>query len=70
MSRQLRDRKLDALQSNHPDIILSANMGCLTHLQSGTGTPVMHWIEWLDEQLAGARPPAGQRNAPLAAESL
>jgi hypothetical protein len=32
--------------------------------------PVMHGIEWLDEQLAGARPAAGQRNAPLAAESL
>jgi glycolate oxidase iron-sulfur subunit len=58
-SRQLRDRKLDALQSGRPDVILSANMGCLTHLQSGTGTPVMHWIEWLD-----------QRNAPRAAESL
>ena len=51
LSRQLRDRKLDALQSGKPDVILSANMGCLAHLQSGTATPTMHWIEWLDERL-------------------
>ncbi len=51
LSKQLRDRKLDALQSGHPDLILSANIGCLAHLASGTDTPVMHWIEWLDRQL-------------------
>jgi len=28
---------------------LSANIGCIQHLQSGTSTRVMHWIEWLDE---------------------
>lgn len=50
-SLQLRDRKLDALQSGKPDVILSANMGCLTHLQSGTETPTMHWIEWLELRL-------------------
>jgi glycolate oxidase iron-sulfur subunit len=53
LARQLRDRKLDALQSSGPEVILSANMGCLTHLQSGSRTPMMHWIEWLDAQLAG-----------------
>ena len=70
LSRQLRDRKLDTLQSSHPDVILSANMGCLTHLQSGTDTPVIHWIEWLDEQLAVLPVPDAQRKAPRAAESL
>lgn len=49
LSKQLRDRKLDNLQSDSPELILSANIGCLTHLQSGTGTPVRHWVEWLDE---------------------
>jgi glycolate oxidase iron-sulfur subunit len=29
-------------------------MGCVTHLQEGTGTPVRHWIEVVDEALAGA----------------
>ena len=41
-------------------VILSANIGCITHLQSGTATPVRHWIEALDERLhpAGAPPVA------------
>ena len=34
-----------------PDVILSANIGCITHLATGTKTRVMHWIEWLDERL-------------------
>jgi glycolate oxidase iron-sulfur subunit len=35
-------------------VILSANIGCLTHLQSGTESPVLHWIEWVDRQLAAS----------------
>ena len=30
----------------------SANIGCITHLQSGTTTPVRHWVEVLDEALS------------------
>jgi glycolate oxidase iron-sulfur subunit len=30
-------------------MIVTANIGCLTHLQSGTSTPVRHWVELLDE---------------------
>ena len=55
LSHQLRDRKLDVLGESFgnqpPDMILSANIGCITHLQSGTGTPVRHWVEVLDEAL-------------------
>ena len=47
----LRDRKLEHLQAAEPDVILSANIGCITHLASGTTTRVMHWIEWVDERL-------------------
>ena len=47
----LRDRKLEHLQQAQPDAILSANIGCITHLATGTKTRVMHWIEWLDERL-------------------
>jgi glycolate oxidase iron-sulfur subunit len=32
-------------------VILSANIGCITHLASGTATPVLHWIEWIDRRL-------------------
>jgi glycolate oxidase iron-sulfur subunit len=52
LSKQLRDRKLGDLQGGGPEAILSANIGCLTHLQSGTETPVRHWIEWLDAAIA------------------
>jgi len=48
---ELRDRRLGYLEAPKPDVILSANIGCITHLASGTATRVMHWIEWLDERL-------------------
>ena len=45
----LRDRKLASLAELEPDAIVSANIGCIQHLQSGTETPVRHWIEVIDE---------------------
>jgi glycolate oxidase iron-sulfur subunit len=50
LSQDLRTRKLAALQEAAPEVILSANIGCIAHLQGGTGTPVRHWIEWVDER--------------------
>ena len=50
LSQELRERRIDALQENAPEVILSANIGCIAHLQGGTETPVRHWIEWLDER--------------------
>ncbi len=55
LSQELRGRKLASLLEHRPQAILSANIGCMAHLQSATGTPVRHWIEWVDEVLA-ARP--------------
>jgi glycolate oxidase iron-sulfur subunit len=49
---QLRDRKLANLSPLEPQAIVSANIGCIQHLQSGTSTPVKHWVEVLDEALA------------------
>ncbi len=51
MAKQLRDRKLGHLDALQPALVISANIGCITHLQSGTGLPVRHWIEVLDEAL-------------------
>jgi glycolate oxidase iron-sulfur subunit len=48
LSYQLRDNKLQHLHAHAPDIIVTGNVGCITHLQSGTDTPVRHWIELLD----------------------
>ncbi|MGK5069695.1 glycolate oxidase subunit GlcF [Janthinobacterium sp. RT4P48] len=51
LSQQLRDNKVANLEACAPDVIVSANIGCLTHLQSGTETPVRHWIELIDSAL-------------------
>ena len=52
IATQLRDRKLRSLAQLQPQCIVSANMGCIQHLQSGTLTPVLHWIEVLDAALS------------------
>ncbi len=51
ISGQLRERKLGHLSALQPQTIVSANIGCITHLQSGTPTPVRHWVELLDQCL-------------------
>jgi glycolate oxidase iron-sulfur subunit len=51
IAQQLRDRKLGHLGELQPQAIVSANMGCIAHLQSGTETPVRHWVELLDAAL-------------------
>ena len=51
LAYELRDRKLTNLGEMQPAQIVSANIGCITHLQSGTETPVRHWVELLDEAL-------------------
>ena len=53
LAYQLRDRKLAQLEPLQAQAIVSANIGCIQHLQSGTTTPVRHWVEVLDEALAG-----------------
>ena len=56
LSQQLRERKLGHLiGAQPPAAILSANIGCITHLQAGTELPVRHWVELLDEALPSAR---------------
>jgi glycolate oxidase iron-sulfur subunit len=54
MAYALRDRKLGHLDALQQEVIVSANIGCITHLQSGTATPVRHWVEVLDEALRSA----------------
>ncbi len=51
LSKQLRDNKLASLSAGGPTVIVTANIGCQTHLQSGSATPVRHWVEILDERL-------------------
>ena len=53
LSERLRTNKLDCLLEGGAGMIASANIGCITHLQAGTGTPVRHWIELIDARLGG-----------------
>ncbi|WP_017925660.1 glycolate oxidase subunit GlcF [Thioalkalivibrio sp. HL-Eb18] len=48
MAARLRTRKLDNLEAQRPARIVTANVGCQTHLQSGTDTPVEHWLTLLE----------------------
>ncbi len=52
LAYQLRDRKLANLAPLQAQVIVSANIGCIQHLQSGTETPVRHWVEVVDDCLA------------------
>lgn len=54
LSERLRKDKLEALTAGNPDVIATANIGCLTHLEEGGPVPVRHWIELLDERLGEA----------------
>jgi len=53
LAKQLRNRKLQHLAETAPQRIVSSNIGCIQHLQTGTTIPVQHWVELLDEALHG-----------------
>ena len=53
IAAELRARKLAALQANAPDVIATANIGCLSHLHGAAARPVRHWIELLDVESPG-----------------
>ncbi|MDF9391568.1 MULTISPECIES: glycolate oxidase subunit GlcF [Methylococcus] len=48
LSSRLRDDKLRNLEAGEPEVIATANIGCLLQLASGTRRPVRHWVELLD----------------------
>ena len=52
LARQLRDHRLNALESGRPELIVTSNVGCQSHLASAGRTPVRHWIELVDQSLA------------------
>lgn len=50
ISRQLRSNKLANLSQHQPEMIVTANIGCQTHLQEASQTPVIHWIHLIDKK--------------------
>ena len=57
LSQQLLANKVNALESGAPQMIATANIGCLAHIESGLNssskTPIRHWIELVDERMSG-----------------
>lgn len=51
LSQQLRDKRLNALESGQPDVIITANVGCQSHLNGAGRTQVRHWIELVEAAL-------------------
>ena len=51
LAQRLRSNKLRALERDNPELIATANIGCLMHLAAGTQRPVQHWVELLDTRL-------------------
>lgn len=51
LSQQLLDNKVKALENGQPDVITTANIGCLMHIETRAKVPVRHWIELIDEIL-------------------
>ncbi len=52
LSQRLLKDKVRNLEAENPDTIVTANIGCLTHIQNGTKTQVQHWIELIDQELS------------------
>jgi len=53
LSARLLNDKVAALEQGDPAIIATANIGCQTHLRTGTSRPVLHWIQLMEARLAG-----------------
>ncbi len=63
LAGQLRQRKVDNIESVRPDIIAAGNLGCISQIQLGTPIPVVHTIELLDWACGGPVPQGLERFA-------
>ena len=56
LSQQLLANKVAALESGNPDVVVTANIGCMAHIEGGlqesSATPILHWIELIDRRLS------------------
>lgn len=51
LSQQLLQQRLKGLMVGSPEVIVTANIGCLHHLNAESPVPVRHWIEVISENL-------------------
>lgn len=57
ISKQLRARKIDNIESVRPDVIATGNVGCIRQIAAGTNIPIVYIVELL-EWAAGGQVPA------------
>jgi glycolate oxidase iron-sulfur subunit len=58
LARRLRDRKVANIETMHPDVIATGNIGCITQIAGGTNIPILHTVELLDWAYGGPMPRA------------
>src|SRR3990170_3869638 len=58
LAGQLRERKLANIAQVDPEVIVTANIGCMMQLKGGTSAPFVHTIEMLDWATGGPAPEA------------
>jgi glycolate oxidase iron-sulfur subunit len=51
LSQRLLADKVRNLEAGAPGMVATANIGCLSHIQSATKVPVRHWIEVIDDRM-------------------
>lgn len=56
IANELRDQKVQNIESVKPDVIATGNIGCITQIAQGTDIPVVHTVELLDWALGGPCP--------------
>ncbi len=52
LAGQMKNDKLSALQATEADYIVTANIGCISHLQSAAIKNISHWIELLNDLIS------------------
>ena len=70
LANALKSNKLRALEAHRPQAIATANIGCMTHLQSGTGIPIRHWVELIDDAMRGGVHARSDAKVPHAREAV
>ena len=57
------------IESTAPDAIATGNIGCMTQIAGGTGTPILHTVELLDWATGGPLPKALKGRAEATTEA-
>ena len=57
ISKNLKERKINAISEKTPDVVATGNIGCMMQLGDGLNVPIVHTVELLDWATGGPKPP-------------